>query len=303
VSPAEPVFVVANPRAGRGRGASLLQPVLQRLSGARKVEHAVTSAAREEAALAADAVRRGYRTIVALGGDGTWGNVADAIVRSGSGARLGLVAAGTGCDFAKTLGIPHRDLEGQLEVILAGHARCIDVGRVENRHFLNIAGFGYDVAVLEDSWKVTYLEGELVYLYCALRQLRCFPGFPLEMAADGGAPERRELLMLIVANARVFGGGFQIAPAARLDDGLLDAVAFDNMRVMQRLRTLRRLLKGTHQQGSEVRTARGRRFTLRFAEPPAYETDGEWNRARSSELVVEAVPEALDVLAPAEPLR
>jgi diacylglycerol kinase family enzyme len=55
--------------------------------------------------------------------------------------------------------------------VLNGHARAIDVGKVEDRHFLNIVGFGYDVAVLEDSWNVSYLEGSALYLYCAVKQL------------------------------------------------------------------------------------------------------------------------------------
>ena len=59
------------------------------------------------------------------------------------------------------------------------------MGKVEDRYFLNIAGFGYDVAVLEDSWNVAYLEGSLLYLYCALRQLGSYRGFSVEAEADG----------------------------------------------------------------------------------------------------------------------
>src|SRR6185295_13920610 len=120
---------------------------------------------------------RGFHTIVAVGGDGTWSNVANAILDSKSGARLGVVPAGTGCDLAKSLGIPPRDLAGCARIIRDARTRTIDVGRVESRYFLNVVGFGFDIAVIEDSWKPRPLPGSLVYLYCALRQIYAFRGF------------------------------------------------------------------------------------------------------------------------------
>jgi len=183
-------------------------------------------------------------------------------------------------------------------IVRDGHTTTIDAGRIEGRHFLNVVGFGFDIAVIEDSWTVKYLGGDLLYLYCALRQLHRFPGFPVSMAADGGAPERREMLMLVIANARVFGGGFRIAPDADLSDGRLDAVSFANMPLARRLPLMGKLLRGTHRDAPEVATARSPRFALRFDAPPAYETDGEWRRAAAAELTVESVPGALRVLTP-----
>jgi diacylglycerol kinase family enzyme len=184
-------------------------------------------------------------------------------------------------------------------IVLEGASRTIDVGRIEDKHFLNIAGFGYDVAVLEDSWSVAYLEGSALYLYCALRQLGSYRGFSLEMEADGRALGKSDLLMLIVANARIFGGGFRVAPHADLADGRLEAVAFGNMGFSGRVNALVRLLRGTHLKHPRVTAVSASRLVYRFAAPPAYETDGEWNQARSAEVVIEAVPQALRVLVPA----
>jgi diacylglycerol kinase (ATP) len=276
-----------------------VEPVLDALKHqGLEVEHALTTRAGDEARLTAEAIGTGHETIVAVGGDGTWSNVGNAILASGRRVRLGLVPGGTGCDLAKSLGIPPNDVRGCAAIVAQGRVRSIDVGRIENRHFLNIAGFGYDVAVLEDSWSVAYLEGNLLYLYCALRQLRSFPGFSVEVASDGGPAQPRKLLMLVVANARVFGGGFQIAPGADLADGQLDVVAFGNMGFWARLGIMRRLLAGTHESSASVALTRARALELRFDQPPAYETDGEWNRAASSLVRVESVPAALDVLVP-----
>jgi diacylglycerol kinase (ATP) len=291
--------VVINPASGKGRGASLRDPVLAALGSEAEVQFAQTTAPGEETRLTRAALADGYRTIVAVGGDGTWSHVGAAIVESGVPAALGLVAGGTGCDLAKTLGVPARDIGAAAQVILGGHTRTIDVGRIEGKLFLNIAGFGFDIAVIEDSTRVRWLGGDLLYLYCALRQLRRFPGFGVEVSPHGGGGGRREHLMLIIANARVFGGGFKIAPRADLEDGRLDAVGFLNMGLARRLSLMGRLLRGTHESAPEVVASTASSFRLRFDAPPAYETDGEWNQAASAELVVESVPRALQVLIPA----
>jgi YegS/Rv2252/BmrU family lipid kinase len=273
--------------------------VLQHLAPAGKLEHGLTQGPGDEARLATEAIARGFRRIVAVGGDGTWSNVGNAILKSGVPASLGLVPGGTGCDLAKTLGIPPRDVAACCRIVLDGHRRSIDVGKVEERHFLNVLGFGYDVAVLEDSWSVSYLEGSALYVYCALRQLRSFSGLRVAVEAEGQPLGEREMLMLIVANARVFGGGFQIAPHADPADGKLDVVAFGNMGLGARLDVMLRLLRGRHLGHPKVQAVSTARLVCRFEAPPSYETDGEWNRARSSELVIEAVPRALSVLVPA----
>jgi diacylglycerol kinase (ATP) len=293
------IFVVFNPHAGRGRGAQFVTPVLEALAaGGGEVDHGLTRAPGDEARLAREAIARGFDRIVAVGGDGTWSNVGGAILASGRPVELGLVPGGTGCDLAKSLGIPARDVHGCCRIILEGATRAIDVGRLEDRHFLNIAGFGYDVAVLEDSWNVAYLEGSLLYLYCALRQLGSYRGFGVETEVDGQAAGRREMLMVIVANARVFGGGFKVAPWAELDDGRLDALSFGNMGFGGRVSALVRLLLGTHTAHPRVSRVAAERLVYRFDAPPTYETDGEWNQARGTELLIEAVPRALRVRVP-----
>jgi diacylglycerol kinase (ATP) len=273
--------------------------VLVALRSKVEVEYAETKAPGEEGPLTRKALADGYRTIVAVGGDGTWSHVGAAIVESGIPAALGLVAGGTGCDLAKSLQVPARDVAAAARVILDGHTRTLDVGRIEGKHFLNVAGFGFDIAVIEDSLKVKWLGGDLLYLYCALRQLGRFPGFGAAASAPGAPGVRRDHLMLIIANGRVFGGGFKIAPRADLSDGQLDAVGFLNMGLTRRLSLMGRLLRGTHETAPEVVSSTAASFRLRFDMPPAYETDGEWNQAASTELLVESVPRALRVLTPA----
>jgi YegS/Rv2252/BmrU family lipid kinase len=294
------LFVVCNPHAGRGKGARLLGPLLEALAReGLEAEHGLTAAPGDEAALTRAALERGHTRIAVVGGDGTWSNAAAAVIESGRPAQLGLVPAGTGADLARSFSIP-RDVEGCARMLARGRARAIDAGRIEGRTFLNVAGFGYDVAVIEDTRRVRRLSGPLLYLYCALRQLRSFRGFEVDVEVDGTALPRRRALMLIVSNGRVFGGGFQLWPQADPSDGQLEALVFHDTSTLRRLGLMQRLRRGRHLGTPGVEDGRGRCFTLRFERPPAYERDGEWNQARSAELRIETLPAALTVLTPAE---
>jgi diacylglycerol kinase (ATP) len=105
-------------------------------------------------------------------------------------------------------------------------------------------------------------------------------------------------MMVVVANAKKFGGGFAIAPQASLDDGHLDVVTFADRGFFARLKAMVALMKGVHNDLPGIATTRARRAIFGFASPPSFETDGEWRQAKGTSLVIETLPRALAVLAP-----
>ena len=107
-----------------------------------------------------------------------------------------------------------------------------------------------------------------------------------------------ERLRQLIANARNFGGSFKIAPAASLTDGKLDAISILDAAPLARMRLFAAATKGTHVMAPEVLVEQSAAFTLEFDSPPAFETDGEYNRARESVVQVECVPHALRIVAP-----
>jgi diacylglycerol kinase (ATP) len=229
---------------------------------------------------------------VAVGGDGTWSNVADAILHSGTDCRLALVAAGTGNDFAKSVVVPARDYAAMARLAVDGPDRRVDVGRVENRHFLNCVGFGFDVAVLESAMNVRWLKGSLVYAYAALGQLLRYRGIELAAGDDAAAARR---LLFVIANGMWFGGAFQIAPHASCDDGLLDAVAVADSSPFGRVQLFAGALRGSHVRLPAVQMRQARIFSLTFPTPPAYEVDGEYRIAAHTTLDIECLPTALRI--------
>lgn len=296
---AEHVCVIVNPAAGRGRGQRAL-PAIREAFAAHGITDIRTSASKaDERTIADRAVQEGATTIVAAGGDGTWGNVANAILHAGAGhsCRLGLIAAGTGNDFAKTVGAPATDIVATAKLVAEQREFIVDVGKIEDYFFLNIAGFGFDIAVLDDIGNVKWLKGDAVYIYSALRQLFRYGGIDIDVRGKAMTGSKRHL-MLIIANAQNFGGSFRIAPQASLADGLLDAVSIYDAPAIRRAKLFAAAAKGTHVQLPDVRVEQAAAFTLRFSQPPAYETDGEYRQAKSAELTVKCVPRALHVVAP-----
>lgn len=290
-------FVILNPNSGKGRGRRL-EPRIREVFASQNATFGMTRGPGDEEKLARTAIADGFERIVAVGGDGTTSNIGHAIVESGKPVALGLVPGGTGCDLARSLDIPQSDLSRCAEIVAAGKTRAIDVGKVEDRHFLNVAGFGFDIAVLERSFRVKWLRGELLYLYCALLEMKAYPGFALESVVDGRPGPAGTHMMVIVANARKFGGGFAIAPKAALDDGELDIVGFGDLGFFERLQAMGALLKGMHEALPGVTSVRAREATFHFTRPPSFETDGEWRQAKGSTLSIETLPRALNVLVP-----
>ncbi|MFI5311587.1 MAG: diacylglycerol/lipid kinase family protein, partial [Gemmatimonadales bacterium] len=293
---AERVCVIVNPASGRGRGARTLPAVRSAFAAVGVTDIRLSQSREDERAVARRALDEGVTTLVAVGGDGTWSNVANAILEARADCRLALVAAGTGNDFAKTAGAPAADVLLTARLVVEGADRRVDVGRIEDRFFLNITGFGFDIAVLEDITGIRWLRGDALYIYSALRQLGGYGGVDIEVSSPAGRRGSMRHLMLIIANAKNFGGAFRIAPGASLTDGRLDAVSLHDASLLGRLGLFAAAIRGTHVTRPGVHVEQAASFSLRFPSPPAYETDGEYRRAASATLEVACVPQALRVV-------
>jgi len=288
--------LIVNPAAGRGAvGANL--PVVRSAFAAHGIYNVYESKAPgDEERLAARAVRDGVQTIVAVGGDGTCGRVANAILQSSADCRLAVVPAGTGNDFAKTLGVSRCSPEQVADLVLREDAKKIDVGLADGHYFLNSCGFGFDASVLEATSRVRFLKGDSVYIYSALRQLFTYRGVEMSVSSVPGV-ESGSMLMVTVSNGRWLGGAFKIAPQASVLDGKLDACFLGDTNVMQRMKLFLGAMRGTHIGMPSVSAAGVRELMLRFPNNPLMEIDGELRRAQSRTVSVKCVPLALSVVA------
>lgn len=292
------IVVITNPASGRGRGARALPRVRAAFAAVGVTDVRTTASAGGEARAVHAALDDGATTIAVAGGDGTWGRCAAALVESGADASMAFLSGGTGNDFAKNLPAPSHDYEAMARLITGRHAEWrSDMGCITHAGgrdlFLNVAGFGFDVAVLERSLRGGRLRGSAVYIAAAVRELFAYPGFALRR--DGAPP--REAMMLVISNGLNFGGAFRIAPEARVDDGLLDIVEIGDVHGLARVPLFARALRGAHLTDPRVVGDRAAACELAFDAPPAYEIDGEICSATSSVVRASCLPRALRIVA------
>lgn len=262
-----PICLIVNPSAGGGRAARVA-PEAQRALGqlglqVRRVDTRDLGHARE---LGREAARAG-ETVVALGGDGLVGVLADAL-RETQGARLGLIPGGRGNDLARVLGIPD-DAAAAAAIVAAGFTRKMDLGLVEDGSgagtaYVGIASVGFDSEANRIANEAPPWLGGLVYAYGAMRALLAWRPARFEIELDPPG-ERHSFLAYSVgaANSKTYGGGMKAAPGALLDDGLLEVVVLENVgRLAFLTRIFPRVFKGTHVQLDCVKVFRAAEIAL-----------------------------------------
>jgi diacylglycerol kinase (ATP) len=277
-SPAAPPVVLLNPAGNRGRSAALRKPLERALAGGRG-ELVLTWTTEEAEARVAEAAADG-RGVVAVGGDGTVAVIANALMAAGAPVPLGIVAAGSGNDYAlRTLGLP-RQLEAALAVALSGEPVAMDVGQVNGRYFFNSLGVGIDAniaAAANELKRVPFLRGQGLYWASSLRELifhyaRCPE---LRVTLDGQPDNSRHYALVAVSLGPTYGGGFQINPGADPRDGLFDVCSIWKPSQLRALQLLPMVEKGKHIGQHEVKRARARTVALESAKPIYAHLDGE----------------------------
>ena len=317
--------LIVNPAAGHGRSATVLAQAEEVLAAAGAAYLIRTSTSLAHAAvLATEAAARG-ETVVSIGGDGLAGALAGAA--ASADARYGLIPAGRGNDLAGAIGIP-ADPRAAAAVLLAGAERRIDLlgvgvpGHAESV----VAGsvyIGIPAQTAELANAMGWLRGPLVYPIAAVRALARWRPVtfsvdltgtgptstgPTSTRFDGKEPTSTEFdgFAVVAANASRFGGGMRVAPAARIDDGLLDLVVMRRAGRLTVLRALAGIRSGRHLALPQISTDRGTEVSLRASRDLTAAADGEplacaSPLAAGTPLRVRVLPGALRVLAPAPP--
>lgn len=295
------IALIVNPFAGRGRARTRATDAERALLALGEVRRYETAGAGDERRCAREAVADGAHVVVVVGGDGsvhhTVRGLLDTMAGDGRTVPLAIVAAGTGNDFVKSLRTPSHDVSAMTARIAAGVTRVVDVGEIDGIPFVNAAGLGFDVEVLERMQRVTLLRGTAAYVVTALRALLGYAGYGATWTRTDGTTSAPQHLLTVFANGATFGGTFRIAPLAQLDDGALELVDIAALSPLARPGVFLRAIRGTHLSHARVTHERGSAWTITSEQPLAFEADGERYRARTREVSVSMRAGVLRVIA------
>lgn len=223
------IGVIINPisgRRGHHSGEAERRVALARAASQRRSIDAVihlTNGPRHARDLARACAEDGCEVVIAVGGDGTVNEVGQGVL--GTRAALGIVPCGSGDGLARGLGIPRR-MATALDVAMTGRTIRMDVGWVNDRVFLNVAGFGFDAAV-GDAFSRSTVRGPRGYFINAARLVWRYqpPAYAIELEGHPALDGPRFLVGF--ANAPQYGNGATLAPHADPADGLLDVLIAD----------------------------------------------------------------------------
>lgn len=238
------ILFIINPIAGGGKAEKII-PLIQDFmdSHKRKYKIITTTKPREAIDIAKNNVDN-YEIIVAVGGDGTINEVAKGIIIAGRGT-LGIVPAGTGNDMVKSLGISLNP-EKSLETIIRGSRREIDIGKVNNINFINIASVGFDAEVIVNHSKFKgRIKGKLVYILSVIYTLFNYKNKKLEIEIDG-EELIEDIVLLAVGSGKYYGGGMKILPSAKVDDEYLYICIISGISKLRMLYLFPTLFEGNH---------------------------------------------------------
>lgn len=281
---AERWFVILNPKSGGGRAArdrGRIEKELNRAGIAYELE--ISAHAGHAAILAEQAAASGYRRLICVGGDGTVNEVLNGALAcsavEANDLSLALIPVGRGNDWARGRAIP-RQYAAAVGLIASGKTIRHDVGVIEHaaddarkmRHFLNVAGAGFDAHVVSmvqnDRW------GALTYLAALPAGFASYQCPELEVSSNGETKSGK-VFVIFAAIGRYCGGGMLIAPRAVPDDGLLDVVAVEDISKWDLLLNIRRLFDGSIEKYRKVRSFRTNAVEIAGPVPVTTEVDGE----------------------------
>ncbi len=303
--PIPKTHIIINPNADRGNAWRLASDLRHVVDEFGEVDWSGTVYPTHANKLAHQAALDGYERIVAMGGDGTLHEVINGIMKAPAQQRpqVGIVPLGSGNDFSHAVGI-EPDPSEALRQALSGKPKPIDLFMVEagsgRREYVhNTMGIGFDAIVTIRTRSLSLVRGFMMYFTAVLQTILLnHEAFHLHAETDQ-ANWQDDLLMLTLCNGPREGGGFQVAPDAIPDDGVLHYTAIRKVSRLMMLRLLPTVLNGTHGRFKPVRMGQVERMKFVSDQPLYIHMDGEIFAGFGTdvrEMKLEIKPEAIEII-------
>lgn len=278
--------LIYNPSSGREQVKRQLPVILNKLemAGYETSCHATTPEEGDAIRAARYAIDRKFDLVIAAGGDGTINEVINGLAEQDHRPKIGLIPAGTTNDLARALGIP-RTIEKATDVICDGTDIPLDVGRVNDRYFVNIAGGGnlteltYDVPS-----KLKTVLGQLAYYLKGMEMLPSIRPSDMSIEYDGKLFEG-EVMLFLVSNTNSVGGFEKLAPLSSFNDGMFDLVILKKTNLAEFIRIASLAVRGEHIHDPQIIYAKANRIKVHSEEKVQLNLDGEYGGLLPGEFV------------------
>lgn len=268
--------IIYNPTSGRELFKKHLPEVLMRLEGAGYETSCHATTCEGDATNAARiAVERKFDLVVAAGGDGTINEVVNGIAGEEYRPTLGIIPVGTTNDFARAIGVP-RTIEGACDVLVEGISAPIDIGRVNDKYFINIAGGGrLTELTYEVPSKLKTMLGQLAYYLKGMEILPSIKPTHVSIEYDGKLFEG-EIMLFLVSLTNSVGGFEKLAPDSSLNDGLFDLLILTKANLADFIKVASLAIRGEHIHDPHIIYAKANRIKVYPTDKMQLNLDGEY---------------------------
>ena len=270
------VFIV-NPIAGNGFARSIV-PTLKEMIQKHNADAEIvfTERSGHAAELSEQYFRKGFRYIIAVGGDGTFNELSRPLIDK-KDVIAGIIPAGTGNDFIQILGFPDRFGDKEWDIFFNRNLIPMDAGSCNGMIFLNGMGLGFDAMVAAEN----YTEPGKVksgskqkYIWHIVKTLLFFREKKMIVTTGTGRHET-DCFINTIANGRRFAGGFYLTPKAIANDGLLDVCMIRKLSLLERFSILLKVPEGKHITDRRVNYYQSKNINIEFKEVVPFHLDGE----------------------------
>ena len=293
-SEAGKIYFIVNKYSGTGFNPQMAEMVAN-VCADFQADHVLeyTKGPAHATALASEAIASGFDRIVAVGGDGTVNEVAQAVVNSP--ARIGIIPKGSGNGLARHLGIPTR-FPDALRCLFTSKTVAMDTFRLNGKLSLNVSGIGFD-GYIADLFGMEKERGFHGYTKLVMNEFIRFTEFEARIDA-GDQRVDKKAFVIAIANSSQYGNNATIAPGASVCDQLLN-ISIIRKFPAYRLDLIYSFFSGTIDQSAYCETLEVRNTTIRLKVPVPYHIDGE-PAGKADHFTIELSPSSLNILAPCE---
>ncbi len=286
-------MLIVNPEAGSGKTMKEL-PQIENILRRKKINYEFHFT--QEPMHAVELVKEignKFDVVVSVGGDGTINEVINGV--PDFKIPFGMIPIGTGNDFARTCCVPHDSIEEAIQILLNHDVKNIDVGEVNGRKFVNVLGMGFEGQTNWNGRKIMFIRGAFRYILAIGYTLFAYKRIPMKLTLDKKVLDD-DIYLVSIGNGWNVGGGLQLTPKAKLDDGLFDVCYVKDISRLRIVMNFSKLAKGTLTELEEVEIYQAKHIKVESSEYIPFHFDGEIFEKRIKKLDIKLHPQVQPII-------